>query len=141
MNYIFLFLVSLHLFSFQQLFKESIQKGNFHDKSSFDPNIGKKALWIIVFSVIEVLLAKCTENAISNLNIEFLELSSLVSYRFVPLSLLTIVLTLTNMSLPYLNWIGLVYLLISDTYFCVMLDIFRKLNLVIMQEICLRKKG
>lgn len=83
----------------------------------------------MVFSFIEVILAKCTENTISNLNIGFLELTSLVSYRFVPLSILTIILTITNMSLPYLNLLGVVYLLISDTYFCVIfLFIFRKLN-------------
>ena len=81
--------------------------------------MGKKALWIIIFSFVEIVLAKCSENTISNLNISFLELTSLVSYRFVPLSLLTIILTITNMSIPYLNLIGLVYLLLSDTYFCV----------------------
>lgn len=84
--------------------------------------MGKKMLWILLLSLAEVVVAKCTENVISNLNIGYLELSSLVSYRFVPLSLLSIILTLTNLSIPYLHLIGLVYLLITDTYFCVSFD-------------------
>lgn len=87
--------------------------------------MGKKMLWILLLSFAEVVVAKCTENVISNLNIGYLELASLVSYRFVPLSLLTIILALTNLSIPYFHLVGLVYLLISDTYFCVHLSSLR----------------
>lgn len=81
--------------------------------------MGKKVLWILLLSFAEVVLAKCTENVISNLNIGYFELASLVSYRFVPLSILSIILTLTNLSIPYLHLIGLAYLLFTDTYYCV----------------------
>lgn len=76
-------------------------------------------LWILILSFAEVMVAKCTENVVSNLNIGYLELASVVSYRFVPLSILSIILTLTNLSVPYLHLIGLAYLLVTDTYYCV----------------------
>lgn len=81
--------------------------------------MGKKMLWILILSFAEVMVAKCTENVVSNLNIGYLELASVVSYRFVPLSILSIILTLTNLSVPYLHLIGLAYLLVTDTYYCV----------------------
>lgn len=81
--------------------------------------MGKKMLFILILTFIEVVVAKCSENVVSNLNIGYLELSSLVSYRYVPLAILTIILTLTSLSIPYLNLIGLIYVLITDTYFCV----------------------
>lgn len=92
-------------------------------------------LWILLLSFMEVVVAKCTENVISNLNIGYLELASLVSYRFVPLSLLSIILTLTNLSIPYLHLIGLVYLLITDTYYCVKLDWYIEIR---TERICQR---
>lgn len=91
--------------------------------------MGKKVIFIMLVSVIEILIAKFSENTISHLNIGFLELTSFVSYRYVPLALLTIILTVTNMSIPYLNLVGVLYLLFSDTYFCVILTLFQKLEL------------
>jgi hypothetical protein len=85
--------------------------------------MGKKMLWILILSFAEVIVAKCTENVVSNLNIGYLELASVVSYRFVPLALLSIILTLTNLSIPYLHLIGLAYLLVTDTYYCVYIEL------------------
>jgi hypothetical protein len=34
--------------------------------------MGKKMLWILILSFAEVVVAKCTENVISNLNIGYL---------------------------------------------------------------------
>ena len=72
-----------------------------------------------MLSLIEVGVAKFSETTISHLNIGFLRLSSLISYRFVPLALLTVVLAVNGGSIGYVNWVGLAYLLASDTYFCV----------------------
>lgn len=83
--------------------------------------IGRKLLWVIIFSLIEVGVAKFSEATISNLSIGFLELTSLVSYRFVPLALLTIALSVNGGLIPYLNLVGMAYLLVTDTYFCVIM--------------------
>ena len=104
--------------------KSTLQASN----CRFDPNIGHKLVWILLLSFVEISVAKCSETTISNLNIGFLQLTSLVSYRFVPLAILTILLTLLAGVVPYLNLFGLVYLLVSDTYFCVMTKLFRGLN-------------
>lgn len=69
--------------------------------------------------MIEVLLAKFTENAVSNLNLGVIELISLVSYRFVSLSVVAILLVVTSLTFPFLRYIGLLYVLAVDTYFCV----------------------
>lgn len=69
--------------------------------------------------MIEVLLAKFTENAVSNLNLGVIELISLVSYRFVSLSVVAILLVVTSLAFPFLRYIGLAYVLAVDTYFCV----------------------
>lgn len=69
--------------------------------------------------MIEVLLAKFTENAISNLNLSIIELISLVSYRFVSLSAVAIVLVITGLAIPPLRYLGVVYALVVDTFFCV----------------------
>ena len=66
-----------------------------------------------------MLLAKFTENAVSNLNLALIELISLLSYRFVSLSAVTMVVVLTNNSIPFLRLIGAVYVLAVDTYYCV----------------------
>lgn len=68
----------------------------------------------------EVGLAKFTENAVSHLNLGFIELVSLVSYRFVSLSVVVFILVVTTMSLPFLRYIGIIYALIVDTYYCVL---------------------
>lgn len=75
--------------------------------------------------MLEVVLAKFTENAISHLNLGIIELVSLVSYRFVSLSLIAILLVLTSLSVPLLRYIGVIYALIVDTYYCVLLDLPR----------------
>lgn len=69
--------------------------------------------------MIEVLMAKFTENAVSNLNLGIIELISLVSYRFASLSAVAILLVLTSLALPPLRYIGVIYVLIVDTYYCV----------------------
>ena len=69
--------------------------------------------------MIEVLMAKFTENAVSNLNLGLIELISLVSYRFASLSAVAILLVLTSLTLPPLRYIGVIYVLIVDTYYCV----------------------
>lgn len=69
--------------------------------------------------MIEVLLAKFTENAISHLNLGIIELISLVSYRFVSLSVVAILLVLTSLSVPFLRYVGILYALAVDTYYCV----------------------
>ncbi len=69
--------------------------------------------------MIEVLMAKFTENAVSNLNLGIIELISLVSYRFASLSAVAILLVLTSLTLPPLRYIGVIYVLIVDTYYCV----------------------
>ncbi len=79
----------------------------------------RKMIWFLLITFCEVGLAKFTENAVSNLNISFIELTSLVSYRFVPLSLVTVILVIANGAVPYLQLIGVIYVLIVDAYFCV----------------------
>ena len=69
-----------------------------------------------------------TENAISNLNIGVLELISLVSYRFVSLSVVTIMLVITVSYVPPLRYLGVLYALIVDTYYCVPVDQCRKFS-------------
>lgn len=91
----------------------------------FTPKIGKSTFWIIVFTLFEVALAKFTENAVSHLNLGVIELVSLVSYRFVSLSVVVFVLVITTMSLPFLRYIGIIYALIVDTYYCVLLPKLR----------------
>ena len=73
----------------------------------------------------EIILARCTENFISHLNIGFVELTALVSYRFVPIAIVTLQLVVTNLSIPYLALISVIYVLVVDTYFCVSLVRFR----------------
>jgi hypothetical protein len=87
---------------------------------SFTPKIGKSTLWILIFTMIEVALAKFTENAVSNLNLGVLELICLVSYRFVSLSMVAIVLVLTGLAFPPLRYVGVVYALVVDTFYCVL---------------------
>jgi len=77
--------------------------------------------------MVEVLLAKFTENAISNLNLGIIELISLVSYRFVSLSVVTILLVILNLGLSPLRYLGVVYVLAVDTYFCVRMEAIQKL--------------
>ena len=72
--------------------------------------------------MIEVVLAKFTENAVSNLNLGVLELCCLVSYRFVSLSAVAIVLVLTGLAIPPLKWVGILYALSADTFYCVKID-------------------
>ena len=72
-----------------------------------------------MFTFIEVSLAKFTENAVSNLNLGIIELISLVSYRFVSLSLVAILLVLSNTYFGFLRYIGIIYALVVDTYYCV----------------------
>jgi len=43
----------------------------------------------------------------------------LVSYRFVSLSLVVVVLVITNMSIPYLHFVGILYVFLVDTYYVV----------------------
>ncbi len=69
--------------------------------------------------MIEVLLAKFTENAVSQLNLGVIELISVVSYRFVSLSVVTILLVLTGLAGSPLRYLGVLYVLTVDTYFCV----------------------
>lgn len=85
----------------------------------FTPNISRRTIWMLIFTTIEIMLAKCTENAVSHLNISFLELSSLVSYRFVSISAVTILLVITNNSFAVLRWLGVLYALAVDLYYCV----------------------
>ena len=92
---------------------------------SFTPKIGKSCLWILIFTMLEVLLAKFTENAVSNLNLGILELICLVSYRFVSLSVVAILLVLTGLAIPFLRYIGIVYALLVDTFYCVLIDLIR----------------
>lgn len=79
----------------------------------------RRAVWLLVLTSLEVMGAKMTENAISNLNIGVLELISLVSYRFVSLSVVTIVLVVTVSFMPPLRYLGVLYALAVDTYYCV----------------------
>ena len=66
-----------------------------------------------------MLLAKFTENAVANLNLGVIELLSLVSYRFVSLSVVVFVMVITSASLPFLGYLGALYALLVDTYYCV----------------------
>lgn len=75
--------------------------------------------------MIEVVLAKFTENAVSNLNLGILELCCLVSYRFVSLSAVSIVLVLTGLAIPPLRYVGALYALAVDTFFCVHIILVR----------------
>jgi hypothetical protein len=77
----------------------------------------------VLLTIIEIMLARCTENFISHLNIGFVELASLVSYRFVSIAVATLCLVITNMSIPYLNMVLVVYILLADIYFCVILEL------------------
>ena len=112
-------------------------------KSSFrfQPNLFRKTVWILIFTVAEVLLAKGTQNSISNLNIGILELCSLVSYRYVSLSVVVVILVLTNMSIPYLHFIGIAYVFLVDTYYVVIINLtLRNWNLAVMPNKSLPKK-
>lgn len=102
--------------------------------SSFTPKIGKRTLWLLIFTMIEVLLAKFTENAVSNLNLGVIELISLVSYRFVSLSVVAILLVVTSLAFPFLRYIGLFYVLAVDTYFCVSFSLLRNFSWKIAVE-------
>lgn len=93
----------------------------------FTPKIGRSTFWITVLTLLEVGLAKFTENAVSHLNLGIIELVSLVSYRFVSLSVVVFVLVVTTMSLPFLRYIGIIYALIVDTYYCVLPLLTQKL--------------
>lgn len=84
--------------------------------------------------MIEVLLAKFTENAVSNLNLGVIELISLVSYRFVSLSVVAILLVVTSLAFPFLRYIGLFYVLAVDTYFCVSFSLLRNFSWKIAVE-------
>jgi hypothetical protein len=69
------------------------------------------------------MLAKFTENVVSQLNLGVIELVSLVSYRFVSLSVVVFILVITTMSLPFLSYLGAIYVLFVDTYYCVSIAI------------------
>ena len=90
--------------------------------------------------MVEVLLAKFTENAISNLKLGIIELLSLVSYRFVSLSVVTIVLVVLNLGLSPLRYLGVLYVLAVDTYFCVRDVGCRNWSWRISAKICSRRK-
>jgi len=91
----------------------------------FTPKIGKTTVWLLIFTMIEVALAKFTENAVSNLNLGVLELICLVSYRFVSLSAVSIILVLTGLAIPPLRWVGIIYALAVDTFYCVKNILYR----------------
>lgn len=88
----------------------------------------------------QVLLAKFTENAVSNLNLSIIELISLVSYRFVSLSAVAIVLVITGMAFPPLRYLGVLYALAVDTFFCVPSTQHRNWNWKTVAEIDSKKK-
>jgi hypothetical protein len=75
--------------------------------------------WIAFLTALEVLLAKFTENAVAHLNLGVIELFSLVSYRFVSLSAVVFLLVITSDSVPFLRYLGAIYALLEDTYYCV----------------------
>jgi hypothetical protein len=91
--------------------------------SRFTPRIGNRVIWISIFTALEVLLAKFTENVVAQLNLGVIELVSLVSYRFVSLSAVVFVLVLTSAALPLLAYLGAAYALLADTYYCVPLPL------------------
>ena len=56
----------------------------------------------------------------AHLNLGVIELVSLVSYRFVSLSAVVFLLVITSDLLPFLRYLGAVYALLVDTYYCVL---------------------
>ena len=77
---------------------------------------------MLSFTMIEVLLGKFTDNTVSNLNLGILELICLVSYRFVSLSFVTVILVLTGLVFPPLRYLGVLYALAVDTFYCVVMN-------------------
>lgn len=76
-------------------------------------------------TIIELIAAKCTRFAMSNIQMGILDLTSFMSYRFIGLALSSISYSILKVvGVPYVNTILMVYFVLSESYFYVRVGLF-----------------